>query len=61
MVSDKCPYRWLSLDERQIKDLLEKLNKSDFSIVLKEEQFEDHGDVGQFFGPYLRQVLIESE
>ena len=40
--------------ERQIKDLLVKLEEGESPIVLKEEFFEDHSDVGKYFGPYLR-------
>lgn len=40
--------------ERQIKDLLEKLEEKKFPTILKEEFFEDHSEVGKYFGPYLR-------
>ncbi len=43
--------------ERQIKDLLKKLEEKKFPTILKEENFEDHSDVGKYFGPYLRDLF----
>lgn len=45
--------------ERQIKDLLVKLEEDKFPTVIIEEYFEDHSDVGKYFGPYLRKLYVK--
>lgn len=45
--------------ERQIRDLLIKLDSCRFPSVLIEETFEDHSDVGKFFGPYLKKLFVK--
>ena len=45
--------------ERQIKDLLVKLEDDKFPTVTIEDYFENHSDVGKYFGPYLRKLYVE--
>lgn len=45
--------------EQQIKDLLAKLKDCEFPTSLIEEYFDDHSDVGKYFGPYLRKLYVE--
>lgn len=45
--------------ERQIKDLIVKLESCRFPTVLIEETFDDHNDVGKYFGPYLKKILVK--
>lgn len=45
--------------ERQIKDLLLRLEGSRFPTILVEETFEDHSEVGKYFGPYLKKLFVE--
>ena len=40
--------------ERQIVDLLAKLNECGISYIEKEESFTNHSDVGKFFIPYVK-------
>lgn len=46
--------------ERQIKDLLQKLHDCHFPTVLVEERFDNHNDVGQYFGPYLKKFFVDN-